>query len=337
MGISHTEDDYSILIKNIGGEIEKFLKAVVFIGLQDNNNFYDLINSLSSLGLPHQEIDFLHSFRQMYNSYKHNPDYSSGIIDCKTVLENTIKSIRCLNALGTGNVNQPYQQSAKRIVWLAGWDDYIGGMTEVSIFIPDFTVDFPYAIEYFNIDIKGWNLVINKFMAAGDLQMGKEFVSEKAYTAWENEDDFVGAGRFTGDITELVKEISLHINPQKESMLLPFLKRQNDNLSVKAAVVFSLFDTFKADNWNTVDDLIDEVRLRANYDYGIYIESQYLSYYLSLFNRDVLGAHRSEFAGCIDIIWTDKQGFERSRIKCEISKDLPLSFNQEGKLVTRIK
>jgi hypothetical protein len=205
MGISHIEDDYSVLVKSVGGEIEKFLKSTIFSGTQNNNDFFTLINNLSSVGLPQQDRDCLHAFRCKYNSYKHNPNYSSDIIDCKLVFENARRVIKNLIALGVGDVNQPYQQSTKRMVWLAGWDDYIGGLTEVGLFIPDYSVDFPYAIEHFNIDINGWYAIIDKFTATGDLKMGKEFVSEKAFNVWKNESDFMGAGRFNGDITELVK------------------------------------------------------------------------------------------------------------------------------------
>lgn len=64
-----------------------------------------------------------------------------------------------------------------------------------------------------------------------------------------------------------------------------------------------------------MNDFIDELRLRTFYDYGIDIESNFMSHLLSLLDNDMLGAHKSEFARCVDIIWTDKQSFERIKNK----------------------
>ena len=78
IAISHDEEDYAKLIKVLGGEIEKFLKAVVYQG-QNNSNFFNLINNLSSLGINSTSIQFLHDFRLAYNGYKHDPAYTIDI------------------------------------------------------------------------------------------------------------------------------------------------------------------------------------------------------------------------------------------------------------------
>ncbi|HZG72226.1 MAG TPA: hypothetical protein VEY51_11895, partial [Chondromyces sp.] len=150
LSVSHTEEDYAQLFKVTGGEIEKYLKATIFQTIV-NKNFYDLIEDLKPLGVSQQHIDALHLFRNTYNRYKHRPGFSKSILEAKKVFVDAAVAIDNINGKGLGAVNQPYVVKSKRVVWFAGWDDYIGGMTECDIFIPDYSVDFPLGLEHFNI------------------------------------------------------------------------------------------------------------------------------------------------------------------------------------------
>ncbi|MDH8702654.1 hypothetical protein M2138_002022 [Dysgonomonadaceae bacterium PH5-43] len=335
--ISHNEDDYSDIIKSIGGEVEKFLKSTIFQGTKNNKNFNELINELAPLGIPQEKIDFLHTFRKTYNSYKHDANYTSSIESCKEILKNAQLAIDDINNLGIGSVNKPNQVQSKRTVWLAGWDDYIGGMTEVSIFIPDNSFDFPPAIEHFNIDINGWYPVIEKFQATGELLMGEEHIPDNIYKIWMSGSDFMGAGKFTGDIAELVKDLSSYINKDKEALLLSDLKRKNDFSSAKTAIILSLYDTLKCDLWKDFSDLIDEVRLRASYDYGIDVDSVYAQKILSCIREDILVTNRQMLKNLTDIIWTDLIGYEKCTNKQEICKEVRVAFDSIDKLIIQIR
>lgn len=70
ISISYIEDDYSELVKAIGGEIEKFLKSDVLGGLGLNKNFHELVEQLKNLGVSQIYIDSLHEFIRCYNGYK---------------------------------------------------------------------------------------------------------------------------------------------------------------------------------------------------------------------------------------------------------------------------
>ncbi|MVM38733.1 hypothetical protein GO730_16225 [Spirosoma sp. HMF3257] len=194
ISISYTEDSYSETIKALGGEIEKFLKSDV-LNLS-NKSFYELIEELKNFGLSPIHIDYLHDFRLCYNGYKHALNFSKTIFEVKTILEKLKSSLEEINSNNWGNVGQPYQNKSKRIVWFAGWDDYIGGIVECDLFIPNYNIDMPIGIEHFNIDWKAWDIIINKFTDSHELLMGKEHVSEKAYEFWKSQSDFLGAGAF---------------------------------------------------------------------------------------------------------------------------------------------
>lgn len=335
IGITYTEDNYSKLFKILGGEIEKFLKSVVYQNNANNKNFFDLINDLSSLGISTDSIDFLQTFRLTYNGYKHNSTFSIEIFEAKYILENISESIDELISKNTGTINQSNYKQTKRMIWFAGWDDYIGGMTEVSLFIPDYKLDFPMSIETFNLSFDGWNTVINKFKTTNELKMGKEYVSEKAYKIWENESDFMGAGCFSGEIGEFTRELSKNVT-NRENGLLPFLKRENDSSSVKTAIVFSLFDAIKENTWSSTIDLIEDIKLRASYDYSINLDSEYLNSFSKQIDTDFIQNNRVRLKDWNNILWFDESDYNRS-LQESISEDLYIGIDKENQLITRIK
>jgi hypothetical protein len=336
MSITHTEDQYSNLIKNLGGEIEKFLKSSVFQTPNTTKGINDLINDLSYQGVQHQSLTFLHDFRLKYNKYKHDPTYTSDIFECKSVLSNASIAIEEVIALNLGTTNRPYTQTSKRIVWIAGWDDHLGGMTEISIFIPE-NIDFPTSIEHFNIDWSRWNQVVQKFSATGELIMGEEYVWGPAYKIWKAAPDFLGAGRFTGDFSELIRELSKHINVSKESKLIPVLKRKHDTASVKAAIVFSAFEILTENLWASKDQFVEGVKKKCSYDFGIDSDAEILQKMIDLLDMNEILSRRIELANCQEIIWTDEKGFISSSTKILLSKSLYLKIDLKGTLVVRIR
>ncbi|MEM7424825.1 MAG: hypothetical protein AAF441_01930 [Pseudomonadota bacterium] len=334
IAISHDEEDYAKLIKVLGGEIEKFLKAVVYQRL-NNSNFYDLINNLSNLGVTSTSIQFLHDFRLSYNGYKHNPEYSIDINAARVLFLNLENSINKLVQKSLGNVNETYNRKSKHLVWFSGWDDYVGGMVECDIFIPDFSVDFPYGIEHFNISFEGWDKVINKYTSNGELKLGKEYISDRAFDIWKAQSDFVNAGSFQGDLSEFVSDLSSHTS-EREKSIIPFLKRENDASSVKAAIVFLLQDSFAQNFWQDQNDLKNEILLRTSYDYGINLDSLYLADYIDLINFDLIVMNRERLKLTEEILWVDKENYE-SNGDLVLSENLQIKHNKDYKIITRIK
>lgn len=334
LGISHQEEDYAILFKIMGGEVEKSLKTTVFQNTLNDKNFFELINNLTTLGISQKSIDSLHEFRKTYNGYKHDSTYSIELIDAKVIFENTLKSIEELILQNVGIINHPHIEKSKRLVWFSGWDDYIGGMVETGIFIPDYSVDFPYEIEHFNISFDGWDSVVRKFTSTGELKLGEQYVSPRAYKVWKNEGDFVNSGSFNGDISEFIQELSKY-PASIEKELLPFLKRENDSSSVKAAIVFSLFDCVRQNSCQDSQDLLDEIVLRASYDYGINIESPYLKSYITKIDTKTIISRKDSLKNIEDILWLDSKDYDQLKDKI-LSEELYIAIDKENRIITRI-
>lgn len=332
ISISYTEEDYSEIIKSLGGEIEKFLKSTV-LNLS-NKNFYDLIEKLLNHSISQVSVDSLHDFRLCYNKYKHDSTFSKDIFEVKLILEKLRTSLKEINVNNLGNVNNPYFKKSNRVVWFAGWDDYIGGMTECDIFIPDYNIDMPLGIDHFNLDWKSWDKIVKLFSDSGELSMGKEFISEKAYDFWKAQSDFINAGAFKGDVSEFVRVLSKNI-AKNENDLKPFLKRDHDSYSVFSSIVFSIFDTLRENNWNNKEDLKDEILLRMTYDYGIELKSPYLEY-VNHIDLSILESNRNLLKNTNDILWLDESRYKEYTIGI-ISEKLKIGFNKDYSLTTKIK
>lgn len=332
ISVSYTEDAYSEIVKAIGGEIEKFLKSEV-LNLS-NKNFYELINELKNFRISQIFIDYLHDFRLCYNGYKHDPTYSKTIFEVKTIFENLKSSLEEISSNNLGSVGQPYQNKSKRVVWFAGWDDYIGGMVECNIFIPDYTIDMPIGIEHFNIDWRAWDIIVNGFTNSNDLFMGKKHVSEKAYEFWKSQSDFLGAGAFVGDVSEFVRELSKYI-AKNENELIPFLKRNHDSYSVYCSIVFAIYDTLRDNKWSNYQSLKDEILLRISFDYGVDLASPYIEY-LNYLDYENIEKHRENLKHTNDILWLDDITYQ-TKVNGTISEKLQIAFDKDFNIITKIK
>ena len=332
ISISYMENDYSEMVIAIGGDLEKFLKGTV-LNIA-NKKFYDLIEELKNHGIAQSYVDFLHDFRLCYNGYKHNPIYTRTIFEVKTYFINIKGAVNEIIANSIGLVSQPYQSRSKRTVWFAGWDDYVGGMTECGVFIPDYDIDMPIESDHFNLHFRGWNAIVEKFTGSNELFMGKEHVSARAFNFWKFESDFVNAGAFVGDVSEFVRELCKHI-AKNENDLIPFLKRNHDSYSVYCSAVFSIFDVLREDSWTSQQNLKDEILLRMAYDYGIDLNSPHLAI-IDYFDYVTVTLYRDQLKNTNEILWLDEANYSAKKIG-EISQKLSIGFDRNYNILTKIK
>jgi hypothetical protein len=267
----------------------------------------------------------------LYNESKHNASFVTTFTETSKALEQVIAGLKELQTKNISNVNRQFQPQHNRVLWLSAWDHYTSGETEISIFLPQVDTLFPTAIEHFNIKYTGWKEILSKYVSANELVMGKSYLPEEVYDFWSNEGDFVGAGLFNGDLRELVFDLSKHIDFTIENRLLPGLKREEDFPSVKSAIVFSLLDAFKANSWDSVDSLKDELFLRASYDYGISISSKYLNAIISKVSPLLNGCDRNELKNVDEILWVNKYIFSKQKARVEVIADFDVMLNEDNK------
>ncbi|MBA9029411.1 hypothetical protein, partial [Peribacillus huizhouensis] len=261
----HTENDVKKFLKEIGSAIELFLKEAVYGNRRNRDDFYELIKDLDNLGVSRDSIKNLQKLRDSYNKAKHNPRSQVNIISAMKILTDIKTILIEISSLNIGIVNEPKTINYQRVVWIAGWDHYSTGETEISIIVPyehDGTrISIP-TFEHFNIQWEGWEDIIKKFVAKNNLLMGKDHLPEGFYTYVSGLGEFIEAGVFSGDYRELIIEISKYVDKEMENKLLPNLQRKNDLASMFYAVLYASSDVIDEGKYS-MD--IEEMRQSVNY------------------------------------------------------------------------
>lgn len=335
-GFSHTSDEIAVHVKITGAALERFLKDAVYNSPTTRDNLVDLINRLSNLGISNVTINAFHDLRLLYNSAKHNAAFTTTVEEIADALEKTALGLKEMEENNISNVNRPYKVRHNRILWFSAWDHYTSGETEISIFLPQTDTVFPHAIEHFNIRYTGWDLIKSKYCSSNELLLGESYLPNEIYNFWTREGDFINAGIFKGDLKELVSDISKHIDFNIENRLLPGLKREEDFMSVKCAVTFSLLDAFKNNSCNNITDLKEEIFLRSAYDYGINISSKYLRLIIDDISHEVFDCDKSTLDQIDEIVWTNKATFAKQKIKQKIIPQYEIFLNEDNKIVCHL-
>lgn len=89
----HTTSDLLDFIKDVGGEIEIFLKQSIYHNERNRDTFDTLINDLIEIGVSQVSVDALHEIRRKYNKAKHETDNSFNSIDLVNVLKGAKESL----------------------------------------------------------------------------------------------------------------------------------------------------------------------------------------------------------------------------------------------------
>ncbi len=276
----HTEHDVKSFLKEIGSTIELFLKEAVYVNRKNRDNFFDLINELARLGVSSKSIHTLQQLRTSYNKAKHNPRTRITIMEAIKILTDVKLVLSEIRDLNIGVVNDSRHEEYDRVVWIAGWDHFTTGDTEIAILVPyeyDGTrISIP-TLDFFNIHWEGWDKVINKFSSENNLYMGKDYFPDSTYEYISGMEDFINAGVYTGDYRELIIEISKHVDPKKEQCLLPNLQRKNDISAMFYAVIYASCDAICEGKWSkSIEEMQNSIYRILEYRYAAPLDSPYV-------------------------------------------------------------
>lgn len=267
-GEDHTPQQFADFLKNVGSEVEVFLKEHIYGGSRNRDDFVKLINGLAACGLGSQFVTDLHSLRKGYNSAKHDPAYAPAIGDVLSLLKATDAVLREIQTLALGTTANPApKMQTKRVLWIAAWDHFIGGDTEISISLPvSENATFSPELDLLYIDAMRWDEAKKELSAVGDFRLGKHLFPAQLYDSWANEGDFAGAGVFEGNYRDLINVLAKH---ERVEDILPFLKRDNHAYSMFAATAMACVDVALAVHpFPELNDLRDRIITKASHCYA---------------------------------------------------------------------
>jgi hypothetical protein len=242
----YSEDDIRSVISIFGSQTELFLKSVVFPGSNARDDFFTNIERLGSLGTSPDDVDKFHAVRKLYNKAKHDPQHRITLLATSQTIRDLRDPVDKLIALAPGNCKSPKLPSATRVFWVCAWDHYIGGDTEIAIYIPGESDHWlgPPDLDRIYIKLSSWDDVKSQLSAIGELHDGRGIIPEAQYKLYSEEGDFLAALVFEGEYRDLMTILSSHELRQE---LLPGLNRQDTGRYMVIALLLAFLDVASDD------------------------------------------------------------------------------------------
>jgi hypothetical protein len=334
-GRDHTPQEFAGFLKDLGSDVEVFLKDAVYAGTQNNTNFVALINGLPGLGLPHAVSAPLHALRQGYNAAKHNPNYAPAVNDVIGILDGAKGALTTIRDSGVGQVTAPVVRSYRRVFWFAAWDHYIGGDTEIHLMLPITEGDWAPGLDIIYIDMKSWDVVRETLLAAGSLYLGKGTVPDKHYDSWAAEGDFLAGGRYEGNYRDLLRLLAAH---ERVEDLIPFLKRENDAAAMHAAAVMAAVDVVTTGQIIEEQEALTElIAVLAANTYAAPRNSPYIKHLAPRLAKMLLAIGPPVRAAMSGPHWVTAATFDKEAAAASLCPDHPkIAVTDDGRFLVRL-
>jgi hypothetical protein len=266
-GRDHTWQQMRSFLADAGSQVEIFLKETVYSRISTRKwTFERLIDELTLQGLDSQTVCDLHALRLAYNKVKH--DQNNWLRDggVYKLLQATETSLSAIAKQNLGMANAPSGHRYERTFWIAAWDHYIGGDSEMHILLPS-EEWLPSSFDMIYIDMLSWHAVVEELKQVGQLDIGEGSVPDQVFRDWKAESDFLNAGSFTGDYRALLSVLAAH---ERVEEILPSLKRESATSSLRNALLLATVDVAAAGQNNLAEqDLAESIRTLAAHQYAV--------------------------------------------------------------------
>lgn len=229
------------VLSGLGAKIEIFFKSVVLPGKNPKNTFEWFIDELASVGVDQPLRDKLHALRKKYNAAKHDPATVIDLLEAIGIIEVATKAIEQIVIKGIGFVGAVVSPHLKRVFWVAVWDHYIHGDSEVHIILPGESEHWlgPPTFDIIYIYLAAWDNIKANLALVGLFRNGKGIIPDSQYTAFNSDSDFHGAWVFEGDYRSLITTLAQH---EVRQDLIPGLNRHDTNESMILAYLMASVD-----------------------------------------------------------------------------------------------
>ena len=270
---SFTRSALSDILEPFTSRVEYFLKSTVFPTVSRRTSLNDLINSLPSIGLDPNGVAALHRLRQIYNDSKHDPDKQLAWRDCIDAISGAVIVLKDISNMRIATVDAIFESEISTVVYVGFWDHYVGGETEVGLFLPSDHWLGTTPISIFHLPISEWDVL--KPLLAGHPRFifGENALGSELWTSFSSEGDFLNAGIWQGDVRELLNLLSDFNDENLETAVLPSLARRNDQLSIGIALVSAAVDVARGESALTGSALRQRISERAKKEYAAQLET----------------------------------------------------------------
>jgi hypothetical protein len=300
----YEKQDVCDLLVREGARLEIFVKTTWFPTLSANSTLNHLIGQLPISASTDAAV--LHEFRKAYNAAKHDPVNTPALLELDSLLQRLRDAVARVNAIGLGITNTVTSASSKRVFWLAAWDHYIGGDTEIHFMFPGDTQHWlgPPEFDMIYIDALRWDAAKTALGQVGLLRDGRGIIPQRFLEAWEKEGDFLAALVFEGEYRDLLTAVGQFELRQE---LIVGLNRGDNASQSWVGALLACVDT--ASSGTVPPDLTEAIKARAQAVYALRKDSHGLSEVSAALANIIIAVPANLWPHITGPVWVDQDKF----------------------------
>jgi hypothetical protein len=246
MIVGYEGSDIKNLLSKIASTTELFLKRDVIPTKSNRDNFYSFVEELKAYSISQAKVDFVHNIRLAYNDAKHDPNSVISALQVKKLLEDLTSTIDDILTAGIGRVNSSVRAATTRVFWICAWDHYVGGETEVTVFLPSEYDGFlgAHSVDHVSIHGLNWDDFIADLPNFGSVCPHEGLIPNGQVNFWLSEGDCLTPFVFEGEYNSLIICLSKYL---KDVNLVPGLAREDDPVNLLQTAVMAVSDAYAND------------------------------------------------------------------------------------------
>ena len=251
------------------------MKSVVLPGGNPRNTFEWFINELPTVAIDQPARSHLHAVRRKYNAAKHDPAIVIPLLEATQLVEDARTAVDEIAAKGVGSVAAVVNPHLQRVFWIAVWDHYAHGDSEVHVILPGESEHWlgPPTFDIIYVSISAWDAIVASLPLVGTFKSGKGLIPDARYDSFNSDSDFLGAWVFEGDYRSLITTLAQHELRQE---LIPGLNRHESSGSMILAFLLASVDV--AGSIGNPKDLAPEIIKQATSVYAVPVEYRHSRY-----------------------------------------------------------
>jgi hypothetical protein len=312
----------------VGTQTEVLLKTAVLPHISPRAHFNDCIVALD---LSSADSDALHELRQLYNSAKHDPQWTPSLLQLQHLLPRVSEVIRHLSLNNVGQLNTDVYTRFHQVFWVAVWDHFAGGDSEVHIIAPARGAH-PPTLDLIYVHIHLWDQIKTSLATVGTVRRGEELIPEDVFASFGEDSDFHQAIVFEGSFRDLIAVLASH---ERREELIPSLLRENDQRAIMQALVLATLDSAPASvGAAAIEEVAGAISQRAVEAYAVPANYRSLHAESAEFAEMLLAVPSMKRANLSGPIWVVRGDFDSQRpLALASHARLPVIVNSEVTLL----
>lgn len=243
---AYTRHQVADIVVVFGARLETFLRAALLPAARRRDTLEKLIDQLGTTGMGPDDLKHLHQLRNLYNASKHDPAAHLLLATAAEAIEDTSNALLSLARLEAGVALAPLKWELNYHLWVAFWDHYHTGDTEIAVILPSAHWPQDGTVDLFHMNAADWYNLKSILTAHPRFRLGRDHFKPDIWEGFRSEDDFLNAGIWDGDYGELAGLLARFEDREVSLALLPSVARRANPISIGTALVMATVDVARS-------------------------------------------------------------------------------------------